>query len=53
MELLAAKVNLKVVSDSLGHCSVAITTDIYAHVMPEMQQEAVKRMEDLYGGSEI
>jgi|GEM_PF-2427496 hypothetical protein len=24
--------------------------DIYAHVLPEMQQEAVKRMDDLYGG---
>ena len=49
--LLAAKVDLKVVSELLGHSSVAITTDIYAHVLPEMQQEVVKRMDDLYGGS--
>lgn len=49
--LLAAKVDLKVVSELLGHSSVVITADIYAHVMPEMQQEIVKKMDDLYGGS--
>ena len=46
--LLAAKVDLKVVSELLGHSSVAITVDIYADVLPEMQQEAVKKMDDLY-----
>ena len=46
--LLAAGVDLKVVSALLGHSSVAITADIYAHVLPEMQQEAVKKMDDLY-----
>ena len=49
--LLAAKVDLKVVSELLGHSSVAITADIYAHALPEMQQEVVKRMDDLYGHS--
>jgi len=49
--LLAAKVDLKVVSELLGHSSVAITADIYAHVMPEMQREVVKKMDDLYGRS--
>jgi len=49
--LLAAGVPLKVVSELLGHSSVAITADIYAHVLPEMQQEVVKRMDDLYGRS--
>ena len=47
--LLAARVDLKVVSELLGHSSVAVTVDIYAHVLPEMQQEVVKRMDDLYG----
>jgi len=49
--LLAAKVDLKVVSELLGHNSVAITADIYAHVLPEMQQEVIKKMDDLYGHS--
>src|SRR2546421_3801697 len=46
--LLAAKVDLKVVSELLGHSSVAITADIYAHVLPEMQREIVDKMENLY-----
>ena len=33
--LLAAKVDLKVVSELLGHSWVAITADIYAHVLSE------------------
>ncbi len=48
--LLAVGVPLKVVSELLGHSSVAITADIYAHVLPEMQQEVVRKMDDLYGG---
>jgi integrase len=49
--LLAAGVDLKVISELLGHSSVAITADIYAHVLPEMQQEVVRKMDDLYGGA--
>ena len=45
--LLAAGVDLKVVSEMLGHSSVAITADIYAHVLPEQQQEIVDKMDDL------
>ncbi|MBA2557082.1 MAG: tyrosine-type recombinase/integrase [Chloroflexi bacterium] len=40
--LLAAGVNPKVVSERLGHSSVAFTLDTYAHVMPGMQAEAVE-----------
>ncbi|HLG51624.1 MAG TPA: site-specific integrase, partial [Chloroflexota bacterium] len=38
--LLGAGVNLKVISERLGHSSVSVTGDIYAHVTPTMQQEA-------------
>jgi integrase len=51
--LRAAKVDLKVVSELLRHSLVAITADIYAHVLPEMQQEVVKKMDDLYGHSNL
>lgn len=39
--------NLKVVSELLGHSSVAITADISTHVLPEQQQEVVNKMDDL------
>ena len=48
--LLTARMNLKAVSELLGHSSVAITVDIYQGVLPEQQQEIVNKMDDLYGG---
>lgn len=48
--LLAARVNPKVVSEQLGHASVAITLDIYSHVLPDMQQDAATALAKvLYG----
>jgi len=38
--LLMAGVNVKVVSERLGHSSVSFTLDTYAHVMPGQQAEA-------------
>lgn len=39
-QLLMAGVNVKVVSERLGHSSVSFTLDTYAHVMPGQQAEA-------------
>ncbi len=40
--LLRVGVNPKVVSERLGHSSVAFTLDTYAHAMPGMQPEAAE-----------
>lgn len=48
--LLAAGVNPKVVSERLGHSSVAFTLDTYAHVMPGMQPEAAELFTNLVLG---
>ena len=48
--LLGARVNPKVVSEMLGHASVAITLDIYSHVLPNMQQDAAAAMGELLIG---
>lgn len=48
---LAAGVPVKVVSEMLGHASVAITLDIYSHVLPHMQDEAAQKMESLVFGA--
>lgn len=45
--LLLAGVHPKVVSERLGHASVAITLDVYSHVLPNMQQEAAVKLEAL------
>ncbi len=46
--LLAAKMDLKAVSELLGHSSVAITADIYQSVLSEQQREIVDKMDDLF-----
>jgi integrase len=49
--LLAAGENPKVVSERLGHATVAFTLDRYAHVLPGMQKQASRRLESLlYSG---
>ncbi len=50
--LLQAGVNPKVVSERLGHSSVAFTLDTYAHVMPGMQPEAAERLAELIFGTD-
>ena len=42
--LPVAKIDLKVVSELLGDSSVAITADIYGHVLHEQQLEVVNKM---------
>ena len=42
---LEAGVDPKVVSQHLGHASVSTTYDIYAHVMPDLEQEAALKIE--------
>jgi integrase len=44
--LLSKNVNPKVVSEMLGHATIAITLDTYSHVLPNMQESAAKAMED-------
>jgi integrase len=44
--LLAAGVPVKVVSERLGHSTVAFTMDVYQHVLPGQQREAVQALAD-------
>lgn len=44
--LLAQGVPLKVVQEALGHATIAVTADVYAHLLPELQKDAANRMDD-------
>lgn len=48
--LLRAGTNPKVVSERLGHSTVAFTLDTYSHVVPTLQEEAAARFDRLLGG---
>jgi integrase len=44
--LLTRNVNPKIVSEMLGHSSIAITLDTYSHVLPNMRDQAAEAMEE-------
>lgn len=44
--LLVGNVNPKIVSEMLGHFSIAITLDTYSHVLPNMRDQAARAMEE-------
>jgi len=47
--LLGRGVAAKVVSEQLGHASIAITLDTYSHVLPTMQQAAADALDAALG----
>lgn len=46
-QLLQAGVDIKSVSHRLGHSSIRITLDTYAHVIPSMQDNVIKKLGEL------
>jgi integrase len=46
--MLAADVNVKIVSERLGHASIQLTLDTYSHVLPSMQTIAAQRMDAFF-----
>ncbi len=47
---LAAGIHPKVVSERLGHYTVALTMDVYSHAIPAMEEEAASRIAALVTG---
>ncbi|MDA8144805.1 MAG: tyrosine-type recombinase/integrase, partial [Thermaerobacter sp.] len=47
--LLRAGVSPKVVAERLGHSSIKTTLDVYSHLLPDMQEAAVRVLDDLLG----
>jgi integrase len=47
---LLGNVQVKVVSEMLGHSSSRITIDLYSHVLPDMQQDAAATLAALLYG---
>lgn len=46
--LLGMGVHPKVVQELLGHSKIGVTIDIYSHILPSMQQEAMGKMHDAF-----
>ncbi len=44
-QMLVAGVHMKVASERLGHSGIGITMDLYSHVLPGAQEEAVAKVD--------
>ncbi len=42
-----AGLSLKEISEQLGHSTIRLTADTYSHVLPDLKQEGVRKMEVL------
>lgn len=45
--MLQLGIHPKIVSDRLGHSTINLTMDTYSHVMPQMQEEAARKLNDV------
>jgi len=45
--MLLAGIHPKIVSEALGHSSVAFTLDVYSHLVPGLQEAAGKRLDEV------
>jgi integrase len=50
--LLLKSIHPKVVSEMLGHSTISMTLDIYSHVLPDMQRDAVDALDHLLGNGQ-
>lgn len=46
--MLQQGIHPKIVSERLGHSSIGITLDTYSHVLPSMQAEAAKAVDEIF-----
>lgn len=42
-------VNPKIVQEILGHSNISMTMDVYSHVLPSMQREAMGKWDEALG----
>lgn len=54
--LLSMGIHPKVVQELLGHSNISMTMDVYSHVLPSMQQDAISKLNDAlenYGKDDV
>ncbi|WJE48936.1 site-specific integrase [Peribacillus frigoritolerans] len=51
--LIKQNVNVKVISERVGHTSIQITLDKYSHVLPSMQKHVADELDNLFKSKEM
>jgi integrase len=49
--MLAAGVPSREIMEVLGHSGISVTMNTYAHVLPELRQEAADAVDEVFGAS--
>jgi integrase len=49
--MLQQGIHPKIVSERLGHSSIGITLDTYSHVLPSMQEDAARAVNEIFGAA--
>jgi len=44
---MQARVNPNTVTERLGHSTIFLALDVYSHVLPTMQQDAMAQLEEM------
>jgi integrase len=47
--LLAAGIPARAIMDVLGHSEIGVTMNTYAHVLPQLREEAADAIDELFG----
>lgn len=45
--LLSKGMNIKIISERLGHSNIKVTLDTYSHVLPSMQEEVAQKLDEI------
>ncbi|MBZ5753586.1 tyrosine-type recombinase/integrase [Metabacillus sp. DBTR6] len=45
--LLLKGINVKVISERLRHSNIKVTLDTYSHVLPTMQEEVARKLDEI------
>ena len=51
-QCVAKGINIKIISELLGHADITITLRIYGHLLPSMQGDVKNAWEEEFGGDE-
>ncbi len=46
--MLSQGIHPKIVQERLGHSKIAVTLDIYSHVLPSMQRDVAEKLDRLF-----
>ena len=44
--MLESNINIKILSEILGHKNIQMTLDIYAHVLPDTKKESISKTDN-------